>query len=383
MSTALSSSNVQLQQSLLPPIQSNQAQVVIGWSERDLFASVTPTPSSLFGPRGVLLHPSGSLWVCDTGHHRLLGWHQFPSKDNIPADIVIGQQDFYREGRNGKGEINLHSLNVPTGITAYKDGLAVADAWNHRVLIWNTLPKRNQQPADLVLGYEKPIDSGPNRKVDAICLYWPYGVTEIDGKLLVADTGNRRILIWNNVSTSQQPADLVLGQDTFFTRDENAGKTISDVGMCWPHSIAIWKNKLLVSDPGNNRIMIWNSFPHESGVPCDEVLGQVDCVHGDHNQGQYYPSASCLNMPYAVAANQKSVWVNDTANSRILIWDDLHNKSATYLLGQVDFNSKGDNQWKLASRASLCWPYDISVSDKKLAVADSGNNRVMIWDLGK
>ena len=43
-------------------------------------------------------------------------------------------------------------MNVPTGVAATADALAVADAWNHRVLIWRGLPERSNPPADIVLG---------------------------------------------------------------------------------------------------------------------------------------------------------------------------------------------------------------------------------------
>ncbi|WP_235488800.1 hypothetical protein [Frankia sp. AvcI1] len=29
---------------------------------------------------------------------------------------------------------------------------------------------------------------------------------------------------------------------------------------------------------------------------------------------------------------------------------------------------------------TFCWPYGLSLSDGRLAVADSGNNRVVIWE---
>ena len=71
--------------------------------------------------------------------------------DHVAADFCIGQSDFAHEGRNAKGPPNGASFNVPTGVAATRDILAVADAWNHRVLIWHGLPERSR-PADVVLG---------------------------------------------------------------------------------------------------------------------------------------------------------------------------------------------------------------------------------------
>jgi hypothetical protein len=56
---------------------------------------------------------------------------------------------------------------------------------------------------------------------------------------------------------------------------------------------------------------------------------------------------------------------------------------ADRLTGQRDFASKGDNGWGAARRDSLCWPYGLSVRDELVAIADSGNNRVMLWPLAE
>src|SRR6186713_3360231 len=49
-------------------------------------AGVRPGPQTCFGPRGaVLLGHDGPLWVCDTGHHRVLGWARLPKEDETPA----------------------------------------------------------------------------------------------------------------------------------------------------------------------------------------------------------------------------------------------------------------------------------------------------------
>ena len=45
------------------------------------------------------------------------------------------------------------------------------------------------------------------------------------------------------------------------------------------------------------------------------------------------------------------------------------------------FEAKGDNRWSAAARDSLCWPYGVAASAGTLAIADSGNNRVLLWDV--
>ncbi len=350
---------------------------------------MVPGANTCFGPRGAcLVDKEGPLWICDTGHHRLLGWSKIPTSDSDEADIVIGQKDFVSEGRNGKGDIGPATVNVPTGICATETGLVVADAWNHRILIWHNLPQRSNTPADIVLG-QRDFQSGEaNRGKDhpaADTMHWPYGVYYNNDKLFVADTGNRRVLIWNQLPEQNgQKADLVLGQTDFSKRDENAGDDPSAMSMRWPHAIVFWQDYLCVGDAGNNRILVWHGCPDTFGCPAKFQLGQSDATNVDFNQALYWPRSNTLNMPYGVTASDDWLIVADTANSRLLGWhtDQLNQAGfASALFGQKDFHEKGDNRWQPASADSLCWPYGVQAQSDMLVVSDSGNNRVSIWKL--
>lgn len=365
-------------------LTSTGARVILGTDGGMLADPITPAAHRLFGPRGVCLHPDGSLWVADTGHHRVLGWHLVAQADDTPADILVGQPAFGREGRNAKGPVTAATLNVPTGIAAFRGGLAVADAWNHRVLIWRRLPTGPDDPADIILGQVAPDASLANRGADAptaATLHWPYGVADIAGRLVVCDTGNRRVLVWDDPARTGQPADLVLGQDSFTCRDENAGGPVSARSMRWPHMAIGWRSGLAVTDAGNNRVMVWNDFPDRPGLPADAVLGQANARDCDLNCAAYYPSSHAVSMPYALATLGDRLVVADTANSRLMGFPQaLTGSDADRLTGQPDFASKGDNRWGMAARDSLCWPYGLSAQGETVAVADSGNNRVLIWE---
>jgi hypothetical protein len=214
-------------------------------------------------------------------------------------------------------------------------------------------------------------------------LHWCYGVFADGERLYVADTGNRRVLIWDQPPIENgQPADAVLGQADMICRDENGGTGPHAGTMRWPHQIALVAGSLAVADAGNNRVMIWRSSRPSSGAPADLWLGQRSPHQAEHNMGRYLPDAAALNMPYGLAAAGDRLLVADTANSRLLGWDRLETGApADRLTGQPDFSSKGDNRWKAAVRDSLCWPYALSVQGATAAIADSGNNRVLLWDL--
>ena len=318
----------------------------------------------------------------------MLIWSREPEADHAPADVAIGQPNFASEGRNGSAEPGPATLNVPTGIAAVDGILAVADAWNHRVLLWHSMPSAWNQPADVVVGQADFTATAANRGADvprADTLNWCYGVAIHDGRLYVADTGNRRVLVWNEVpQRNGAAADLVLGQRDFVSREDALGSENPAAAMRWPHAMLVTRRQLLIADAGRSRVMGWQNMPQVDGQACDFVLGQPDRAASDHNRGEYDPSAASMNMPYGMCAASGQVVVADTANSRLLGFPSTAfatGELATRLAGQPSFESRGDNRWKPPSRDSLSWPYGISACGSTLVVADSGNNRVLLWDL--
>jgi hypothetical protein len=375
------------------PLSADGAKIILGnnITPEQLVIPLAPTPTTMFGPRAAcLLSPTGPLWVADTGHHRLLGWRNLPTKDHQPADWVIGQADFYSEGQNAKGTPGKSTFSVPTGICKYGNGLAVADAWNHRILIWHNIPQDSHIPADLVLGQANFIDNIPNRgsqQPAANTLHWPYGIFCDQNKLFVADTGNRRLLIWNQLPRENgQPADIVLGQPDMISRNENGGGSPTASSMRWCHDITLWEDNLVVTDAGNNRVMIWEGIPTENNSACAVILGQKNFNFVELNQGVYFPIRSSLSMPYGVDIWKDWLIVADTANSRLLGWKKresillLHGADADGVMGQDSFTSKSENRnFGLPTRESLNWCYGIKVCGEIAVIADSGNNRVLIW----
>jgi hypothetical protein len=313
----------------LPLLDPRGARVILGIQPGAPVAPILPTPDSLFGPRGACLaRPEGPLVVCDTGHHRLLLWGSAPVVDGAAADIVIGQPDFLSEGRNAKREPGPATLNVPTGVAVSGDLLAVADAWNNRVLLWYGLPTKHNQPADVVVGQADFISTGEET------LKWPYGVALHAGRLYVADAGHRRVLVWDSVPAANgKETDHVLGE-----------------GMRWPHDIAASGERWFVADAGASRVL-------SAGMSMGEDL----------------------NMPYGVTVHSGRLVVADTANSRLLGFDPEDGQTR-WLAGQKTFENKGENRWESATRDSLCWPYGVAACGRTLVVADSGNNRVLLWD---
>lgn len=342
-----------------------------------------PTADQLYAPRGVFFNDE-VLVVADSGNHRVLIWHGLPASDHASADVVLGQPDFHSEGPK--------LLHLPTGVWVDGPRLYVADAWHHRVLVWEEVPTMSSTPPDFCLGQAdlQGVDVNRGGSCGPDTLYWPYGVNVVGERLYVSDTGNRRVLWWTVRPGAGDLPDGVLGQPDFTSNSENRGVGPGPQAYRWPHGVAGDDGVLLVADAGNQRVLLLPPHP-ESDAAATGVLGQKDLESTLESQYSKQ-SAQSLRFPYAVARAGKLTAVADTANNRVLLYENWDFNSGTIQpaavlsLGQDDLTGNGENRWKAVTRDSLCWPYGLHLSQQpdgtyRLAVADSGNNRVMLWTI--
>jgi hypothetical protein len=265
--------------------------------------------------------------------------------------------------------------------------LFVADAWHHRILVWDQVPTASDVAPDLILGQPDPSSVEPNRGGDctAASMYWPFGIAVAGGRFWVADTGNRRVLGWDGgPPQTDRPADVVLGQPNAGHREENRGGAARADSFRWPHAIAGTDELLLIADAGNHRVLGWRPHP-TADTPADVLLGQPDFA--TTNEWPYGPHrGDRFRFPYAVALDadherRGRLAVADTANNRILLWDGAptDGRAADHVLAQPTFDANGENRWSSVRHDTLCWPYGICLHGDRLAVADSGNNRLLLW----
>lgn len=348
--------------------------------------AANPTDSQFYAPRGVFLNDD-YLVVADSGNHRVLIWRGVPESDQKPADVVLGQPDFTTEGARAGGASVEKGLHLPTNVKIINGKLFVADSWHHRILVWHKIPQQNFQKPDYAIGQASLSETTENRgagKPDDKSFYWCYGFNQVGDWFYVADTGNRRILGWRGLPEPEQPAEVVLGQNSFDVSLENRGGAVTASSFRWAHDVAGDKDLLLVADAGNHRVLGWTGLP-EADRDADLVIGQPDFA-ASHEIPYYAQGAQKLRFPYSLAVDKDILAVADTANNRVLLWKGLPNKgdvfpAADAVIGQTDFAGNGENRWKSVERDTLCWVYGIALHGNKLAVADSGNNRVMLWDV--
>jgi sugar lactone lactonase YvrE len=142
-----------------------------------------------------------------------------------------------------------------------------------------------------------------------------------------------------------------------------------------------------VADAGNHRVLGWH-LPVDHERAADLVIGQPG--FDSAVEFPYRPQGpQRFRFPYGVtSAPDGRLFVADTSNNRVLVVDDAAAPSrprrwaaaVDVVLGQPDLDANGENRWDRVVADSFCWPYGLHWGDGLLAVADSGNNRVVIWD---
>ncbi len=335
-------------------------------------------------PRGVHLL-GNKLLVSDTGKNRVFIWNQIPTQEFQSPDVVLGQDIATGTGRNQGSKISASTMQYPSGLWSNGKILAVADAWNHRVLIWHNFPTQSGQPADVVLGQTDFLGNEPNQlgvgsTPSERTMNWPYGLTSDGEHLWVADTGNRRVLYYDQIPTENNaPADKVIGKDTFDDRDYDHQHAI------WPYSVKLSPHgQLAITDTQYYRVLLWERWTDAFSQPASVIIGQPTWEANGQNQFGLFPQANTLNWCYDSCFDNTGLWVADTGNSRLLRFSELpqqHNQPADSLIGPKDFSTSSENAETINGTSNtLYWPFSISISGQTMALADTGNHRIVLID---
>jgi uncharacterized protein (TIGR03437 family) len=336
------------------PVCLGQASVVLGQPD------FTTTTENTAASRNNLRLPTAvasdgvRLVVADTNHNRILIWNRIPTSNNTPADVVVGQKDFTSYAVPGNTP-NASSMRGPQGVWIQNGKLYVADTQNNRVLIFNHIPASNGAAADVVLGqpnmttFVQPDLTQQQLDVNAKRLLNPVAVSSDGIRLFVTDLGYNRVLIWNSIpTTNEQPADIALGQPDLnssvanygFTVDSNDtatpqkeipvlcpdsnGKDANDsptypasckATLSFPRFALAAGNRLFIADGGNDRILVYESMPTQSGQSADLVIGQIG---GSINQAS--DAADSLRTPMSLAWDGTNLYVSDAYNRRITVY---------------------------------------------------------------
>jgi uncharacterized protein (TIGR03437 family) len=343
-----------------------EASVVLGQPDFVTTANSYTTQSGFRTPTGIA-SDGNILVLADTDNNRVLIWKSIPSVPDQPADIVLGQKDFTSILPLA---VNNTQFRGPQGVWVQGTQLFVADTQNHRVMVWNSIPTSNNQPADLVLGEPNFTTSPPATTSDlpptASNLFSPVSVTSDGQRLYVTDLGHHRVLIWNSIPTQNgQAADVVVGQQSMTSELDNGGNptctsttTDSDGNpeysnckpticpttstdsdgypvyparcgftLSYPRFALSDGQRLFIADGGNDRVLVYNNVPASNGQTADIYIGQPDEFTDQisNNTDTFRPDANILisapntvQTPLALAWDGTNLYVSDPFDLRVV-----------------------------------------------------------------
>ncbi|MBN1383307.1 MAG: T9SS type A sorting domain-containing protein [Elusimicrobia bacterium] len=330
------------------------------------------------------------LFIADTDNHRVLIYNQIPADSNTPADVVVGQTNFYSQDANQNGSVGANTLKQPMNV--YSDGtrLFIADYGNHRVLIYNTIPNTNNASADIVVG-QVTLSSGSINQgaglynCQANTLSYPWGVLVVGSKLIIADSQNSRVLVYNAIpAVDNASADVAIGQVTLSSGSFNRGEASPTAkSLKLPYCISSDGTKLFVADQSNSRVLIYNTIPaaQDADFSADVVIGQTGFSNSAPNQGGN-ANVNTLRYPMGVYWDNSRLYITDAGNNRVLIFNSIpseNNTSADVVIGQSDFISSSANQGVDPSTNTLSAPAQVARWTGKMAVIERDNNRALVF----
>ncbi len=276
-------------------------------------------------------------------------------------------------------------LGALLGVAVMAEPVWVTNQGARLIIGQNSFTRQDPTPSREVLGAAQGVAFAGNRLLVA------------DGNRLGAIPVSNRILIYNGVSEfvprpedvlPQGEAcpvcvglpDVVLGQDDFNTT--NSSNLPDTPGLNNPSAVHSDGVRVAVADTNNNRVLLWHRIPSASGTPPDVVLGQSDLT-----SSLARTSAEGMRGPQGIWIAGGRLFVADTQNSRILIWNSIptsNGQRPDLVVGQPDFDTRHQadltqGQYDPDDR-HLLDPVSVSVVDGRMYIADLGFNRVLIYN---
>jgi sugar lactone lactonase YvrE len=356
---------------------------VLGWKDVSMFASAEPAsivfgqpdlfsnrcnngnaagdlsglgPDSLCGPERMSVDQAGNLYVADSGNNRVLVYNTpfnassgEPGAGDTSADFVYGQSGSFTSRTCNPGGANATTLCNPGAVALDLSGdIYIADTSNSRVLEYakaGNPPSPSDAIASRAYGQGSVSDfsdtvcadgAGGDPPASASAMCNPQGVTiDSRGNLLVADTGNNRVIEIDAPLSGTQSASRVFGQGNDFTASQcNRGATAPGAAtLCMPEGLAFdLLGNLWVADANNDRVLEYQP-PFSADSVAAVAIGQGDadafatsgCDRGIAPSDLYGVGADSLCAPAAVAVDPNvDLYVADTLNNRSLIYDGIN-----------------------------------------------------------
>ncbi len=279
-----------------------------------------PSAKSLRSPQGVWIQ-DGRLFVADNQNHRVLIWNSFPTSNFKEADVVLGQPNFNTaissDSWNTGIKADANTLLNPVSVTSDGVRVFVSDLGHNRVLIWSSIPSKNQQPADIVIGQpdmtSKTSNNSYTARIEGVDGEIPGGTAEVTafqtGKKITART---KVLCGPDGGTDEN--DVA-------TYPRRCAATLD-----YPRYALSDGKRLFIADGGNDRVLVFNQIPAQNGAAADVVLGQINdrLVQTSDTEGEpdteRRSSSDSVRTPTSLAWDGVNLFVSEPFSRRVMVF---------------------------------------------------------------
>jgi predicted membrane-bound mannosyltransferase/sugar lactone lactonase YvrE len=277
-------------------------------------------PGQFMHPKDVALAPDGSIFVADTGNHRI----QHFSADGAVLNLW-GEFGQIADGQSGSGQI----FDAPWGIEVGPSGdVYVADTWNDRVLQYT--PDGELLNVAGVGDLASPGDG----------MWGPRSIAiDNQGRVFVADTGNKRILIFDEQLN-------YLGE--FGGGGAGAGRLDEPVGLAIDGEGLVY-----VADTWNMRVQVFEEISENWFIAVLEWP-----IHGWYGN-------SLDNKPYLAFSPSGHICASDPEGFLVLCFTT----DGAYVAG---WGGLGSSEARFGLPSGMAFD-----SEGAVWVVDSGNSRLM------
>lgn len=337
---------------------------------------------ALSAPDDVVLDPVNKrLFVSDSGYNRVLVFNL--NTDNSltdrDADYVLGQADFISTTATN----SQSGLNNPRGIAfdSVNNRLFVCETSGNRIKVFNLSGGiTNGMNASNILGQSTWSGTTANTTRAGVNNCRGLDYSSERQWLFDAERAPNRVKIYDlsgGISDNMN-ATYVLGQADF----TSSASATTQAGAAQPHDAAYDPSRqwLFVSQWVSNRIVVYDlSGVVTNGMNASYVLGQPDFTTATSNVTQ--AGISGVNSLSFDINNKRLFSLETSSSNRVKVWDVAsitNGEPATHVLGQANFtsSSSGITQNRFSGAIGLFY----SPHTTMLYVADTNNNRIMIFD---
>ncbi len=260
------------------------------------------------GPDAVVAN--GRLYVCTYNGNHLLGWNSLPTRDDQPADFALGSD---RTDQNTWAE----NFFIQNAVVA-TDGrsLFVSSDFDRKMFVWRALPDESAAKPDMVFH----LPEGP----------WD---NELHGTTL-ALAGRSAVYVWKKLPLNGEPPAVVLG------------RRIGSVELGELTGVAFDDKYFYLSDRRAEAIYVWEGIPTRDSEPKFTLA---------------------MRSPGRLTSDGKYLCAAPFEGSGIQLWrvGELSSRAEPIALG-------GRGQFNL--------PSECLIAEGRLFVCNRSFNRVDVWN---